>query len=210
MGHARDEPVMEYALPKEIARPLRATAAQAIEASFNELIEQTLLSRQSLSSDSPPPKADLDDVEEFFSRNLVEVLDWLASLEKRSFDEGLYLMSMTDIADALGKSLARHGIAVRELIPHLTTEGLKEFINDLPTQRIATQVLRQWARNRTLRPKRNDLYDFMALIPAIAYCDIVVTEKLFADLVNREGFQKHAEVTTSLRELPTVLERLAR
>ncbi len=209
MGHARHEPILAYSVPEYVAERLSAGATKAIEESVKSMIEQALLRGQVPLTDECPPQHELADVEADFNANLQQVIDWLRLLAPGQLDLGLHLMAMTDIVVPLGETLALHGVATHEFL-FVGEAQVWRFIDDLPTQRVAMHVLRQWVRNAELRPKRNDLYDWMALVPAAVYCDVVVTEKLFADLVNRPAVQSRAQIITNLDDLPPLLTQLSR
>ncbi len=57
----------------------------------------------------------------------------------------------------------------------------------------------------------NDFYDIRALSVAVAYCDLVVTEKHWAHVMRRAGLDKlnGSVVISDVGQLPTVLARAA-
>jgi hypothetical protein len=65
---------------------------------------------------------------------------------------------------------------------------------------------RQWAKNAALKPndRNSTLSDWTFLSVAVSYCDIVVTEKLMANLYSR-GFSTRAIVITQLSQLPELV-----
>ena len=77
------------------------------------------------------------------------------------------------------------------------------FLDDMPWQRADMHLKRQWAKNANLKPnnRNSSLSDWTFLSVAVSYCDIVVTEKLMADLYSR-GFNTRATVITQLSQLP--------
>jgi hypothetical protein len=76
----------------------------------------------------------------------------------------------------------------------------------MPWQRADMHLKRQWAKNANLRPndRSSHLSDWAFLSVAVSYCDIVVTEKLMADLYSR-GFDTRAKVITQLSQLPALV-----
>lgn len=76
-----------------------------------------------------------------------------------------------------------------------------EIIHEMPSRRVEMQMVLQFARDPSLRPKPGDLRDFFYLGPAAAHCDVVVCEKQFADLVNRGQLAKKATVVSDLEEI---------
>lgn len=76
-----------------------------------------------------------------------------------------------------------------------------QFINELPTRRVEKHLMRQFVKNPALPKRESDLNDWVYLGLAVSYCDIVLAEKQFADLVNRKGLAKKASVISNLVEL---------
>ena len=78
-------------------------------------------------------------------------------------------------------------------------------MDEMPLSRVNMHLVRQWAKNPSLPSTESTLNDWGYLGAAVQYADIVVTEKLFADIVHREGFRPRARIITDLEELPAVL-----
>jgi hypothetical protein len=117
----------------------------------------------------------------------------------------IYYTNLTDIVSPLQEALAQHEISIDEFM------GLGElrwwaFLEDMPWQRADMHLKRQWAKNANLRPndRSSHLSDWAFLSVAVSYCDIVVTEKLMADLYSR-GFDTRAKVITQLSQLPALV-----
>lgn len=202
MDHARGEPIHRFVVPGEYATLMNDKNKAQFEGMINDWIERSLLGAGPLPSISHAdvPDPDLAEVEEMHTQNLLDVRSWLASLPEGELEDALYLLALTDIAQPLAQCLHLAGVTEAE-VRALGWQGWREFVDDLPTERVALHVLRHWSRNKTLQIKRNDMYDWMALIPAAAHCDVVVTENLFADLLNRGSVEKRSTVITDLRDL---------
>ncbi len=71
---------------------------------------------------------------------------------------------------------------------------------------LSVEVEQQWSREL----QGNDVYDISAMTAAIPYCDMVVTEKLWAHLSNRCGVaaRYNARVVHSLMDVAPVLAGL--
>ena len=208
MSHARGEPISRIFVPEELERVLGRKGANDVEQQMNDLLERSLLGAGPFAEAASVPRPDLKEVEQIFVDNMLHVRRVLGELPQKYLRRGVYYMSVTDIAQALKEALKRHKIEQSEL-DFLDWNGVYQLIDSLPTQRVANHLLYEWARNQELKLKRNDLYDWMGLIPAIAYCDVVVTENLTADLVNRGSLEKRATVMTNLGELPDTLVELS-
>jgi len=94
----------------------------------------------------------------------------------------------------------------------LEQPGLEAFIDDVPTI-YAHQALRRQRQVASEKPwEENDLTDLTALPPAIVYCDVVVTERLWTDLARRTdlGSRFGTTVIRDLEELvPFLIEAAA-
>ena len=112
---------------------------------------------------------------------------------------------VNDILAPMNDALERHGILWPEFAV-LGETNWRIFIDNLPTCRVDMHLRRQWAKNKQLKPKPSELNDWAFLGAAVAYCDVVVTEKLFADLVNRGHLEKRAHVITDLKQLPLTMD----
>jgi hypothetical protein len=120
-----------------------------------------------------------------------------ADVRKRS----TWAIALVDIQEPFLAALVRHGITWPE-IQARGVPAMGAFLESMPTRRVDMHLHRQWAKNKGLQANRNDLNDWGLVGAAVAYCDVVVTEKRLADLVNRPGLEKNAKVITDLRELP--------
>lgn len=128
-----------------------------------------------------------------------------------------------EAGDALLRShLARNSIEFkRDLLVALQENGvpavldetalawMTEVILGVPelAVRIEFSVQRDQQQQRAIRS--NDRRDIDALCVAIPHCDVVVTEKLWADLSRRARFGERfgARITPDLREIPETLNR---
>ena len=82
----------------------------------------------------------------------------------------------------------------------LRQTGLEALIEDIPTI-FAHRELRRLRQEASQRPwEENDLTDLTALPPAIVYCDVVVTERLWTDLAGRADLGQRFG-TTVIRSL---------
>ena len=79
-----------------------------------------------------------------------------------------------------------------------------QFVNELPSRRVEKHLMRQFVKNTDLPKRNSDLNDWVYVGLAVSYCDVVLAEKQFTDLVNRKGLVKKAVVIFSLAELPRV------
>ncbi len=88
-------------------------------------------------------------------------------------------------------------------------EKLLALITDTPTVHVLVQLGARLEQETHRRLQENDLTDMSFLCPAIAHCDVVVTEKLWADLAKRARFNERFRVcvVSSLVDLAEIMER---
>lgn len=98
------------------------------------------------------------------------------------------------------------GVSPEEVLA-LGREGMTTLVRAIPLMDVMCELgrLRDTADSRVL--SSNDLADVGFLGPAVVYCDVVVTEKQWADFARRAGLgQKYGTtIVSDLRDLPALL-----
>ncbi len=124
------------------------------------------------------------------------LLRWRAQAAMYTYEhQNLIIEALTDI----GKSFENFG--------NLGPEKLTDFYSIVPTLDVDLQLItyrdKQWSRK--IQP--NDLQDIGYLVTTVPYCDVVVVEKFWADLLRRTGLDKkyNTTVVSDLSELGEVL-----
>jgi hypothetical protein len=163
----------------------------------SDLWEEAALAGTSPDFDLQPARMDPRPWQEKFQAHLDGIPGWLAALPEEARSEGFYAQCLSDILDALNAALNRHGVPPDDLMAR-GRSAVCEFVDTMPSRRVDVHLHRQWSRNPTLRSKPTDLNDFAFVGVAVAYCDVVVTDKKFADLVNRGDLVKPSRVIASL------------
>lgn len=176
---------------------------------YERQMEDDMLAGISQLTGEIAPSLDLTEFESGFKDHLQSLASRLKSLNATEREVAIYAFAIMDVAPHLSAALHRHAISWEEF-GTWGGDGLTAFLEDLPAQRVTMQLHRQWAKNPDLKPKNSEIYDWGALGPYVMYCDVMVTEKLFADLIRREGFHPRAEVIADLRGLPQILTGLTR
>jgi hypothetical protein len=171
-----------------------------------EKIADGLVSKSLLTGRTPwgerPPRPDLTGPATRFCEGLIEARERLANADPDLQRRTGYAQAWYDNRDEIRRALSFHGIDENELLQR-GSQGLTEFLDSIPSIRIDMHLRLHWIRNRQLRTKLTDLNDWGYVAVAAAHCDVVVTEKQLADLLNR-GLQKKATVITKLAELAKV------
>ncbi|MFC2145480.1 hypothetical protein ACFLQQ_04030 [Actinomycetota bacterium] len=128
----------------------------------------------------------------------------LDQLSPQRLEDMLYAISWLDILDSVNEILEYHNINPDELSLQ-GKKGLTEILNELLTRQVDLHLHRQLLKNPDLKPKQSDLEDWAGLGPASMYCDVLICEKHFADLMTRDNFKTKAIIITNLTELPSII-----
>ena len=113
---------------------------------------------------------------------------------------------MFDIKDELSAAQARAHVTNAE-IAALGRDGLTELLLDLPSRAPGHHMM--WWQHDNLQTKwePNDMNDIAYLSVAVAYCDVVVTERRWTHILNQSGVADrfHTVVTSKLDDLTELL-----
>jgi hypothetical protein len=200
VSHAMDKPASIRVAPevRHLVDPARVIAA---EAAGQREFERTLLTGYSERLNARTPRwPDQTTHSVNFMRYLSQFRDNLTGIDRDTQERAIYATSLLDCLDNVNLVLRAQRIPAA-LFEALDIWGISRFLDAQPVRRADMHLRRQWISNPTLRPKPGDLNDWAFLSIACMYCDIVVTERHFADLLNRPGLEKRARVLTSLDEL---------
>jgi len=121
-------------------------------------------------------------------------------IRKSKWDDWLHAISLIDILDPINAVLTKNGLDPMKLTS-LIAQNSKSIISKMPTRVLDIHLHHQVLKNSQYSPKASDLEDWAGLGVATCYCDIVVCEKHFANLVGRDGYLAHARIETDLRNI---------
>lgn len=86
-----------------------------------------------------------------------------------------------DIQPAVTEALERIGMAWEVFLDALGPSGVVDFVNDIPTRYVTNLMRSAKLRQNQQKWEPNDFNDILALPVAVVYCDVVVTEKQWAE-----------------------------
>ncbi|MGZ5018158.1 MAG: hypothetical protein ACXV8U_20515 [Methylobacter sp.] len=135
-----------------------------------------------------------------FSQHLNSMNIRKHQIKKSSWDDWLYALAMKDIMEPLFQVTTKHGIS-ESFMRGWDRKKLRQFLDLIPTRKLDIHLHRQVLKNNQYKSKLSDLEDWAGLGVAMCYCDIVICEAHFANLVAREGYTPKARVETSIYEL---------
>lgn len=107
------------------------------------------------------------------------VAEWIAELGRHRIDDIMLATAFADIGDPLALAATELGIASEQI-----ADNAEDIIEQIPSRWVEMKLRSQRQANPQKPWEGNDLNDVIALAIAVPYCDVVVTEKSWASLVN--------------------------
>lgn len=167
----------------------------------NAILEKALLTGDTPWGPTPRVRPDYSHVEDEFVEHLYEFRKRLSSADRDTASRALYATVLVDILEPVKVAMLYHGISIDDFA-RLGLNGWIDFLEDMPSVNVNLGLRRHWLQNPELKAKRSDQNDWYYLGAAVAYCDVVVTERHFAHVVNCGSLRKRGSVITSLLRLP--------
>jgi hypothetical protein len=120
--------------------------------------------------------------------------------------QALAYLLMACYGGLVEEATARAGITTQDLLD-LSFGEFMSFLAAMPSRHVDYELHRMRYKNRFLRRTTNDMDDIDALSMAVAYCDVVVTEKLWAGLLGQSKIHRvyNAVILHDVRDLGPVL-----
>jgi len=155
----------------------------------------------------PPPRdlAEAFAVEE--QAQLERFREFAATSDEK--ERGVAARMFLDIRDAVHEAQIRTTVSTDELLA-LGAEGVTSFMQDLPSRDAMLALATVQHRNPQTRWEPNDLNDLVYVSLAVGYCDIVVTERKWAAILNASDVpaRRRTVVLSRLADLPAALVAL--
>jgi hypothetical protein len=126
--------------------------------------------------------------------------------DKDTRRRGVAARELLGIQEPLEAAMRRAGIWWDELFA-LGAEGITELMLDLPTRAAALELMWRQHDNTQTAWKPNDMNDIGYLSTAVAYCDVVVTERKWTHMLNQSGVARRSG-TTVISDLADLIELL--
>jgi hypothetical protein len=114
--------------------------------------------------------------------------------------------AMIDIKEPIEGAQARANVSTAEFFA-LGQDGATELMLDLPSRAPGLEMMWWQHDNPQTEWTPNDLNDIAYLSAAVAYCDVVVTERKWTHILNQSGVADrfHTTVTSKLDDLTELL-----
>jgi hypothetical protein len=167
---------------------------------FKTIVNESALTGSEYFNIDPLCSKNLDAHRNNFFRHLSEIKERKYELEKSKWDDWLHAISMVDIIDPLNRVFQLHGLNV-SIMDNLDIVQHRQFLMSMPTRKLDVHLHRQVLKNEQYRPKKSDLEDWGGIGVGSCYCDVVVCEKHFANLLQRDGYRLKARIETNLENV---------
>lgn len=164
---------------------------------FNTIVNKSILTGSEVFNIDPIGATNLDFHRNNFFNHLSQINTKKHELEKSKWDDWLHVISMVDIMESLDKVFHLHSLN-RSILDSLDVKQHRKFLTSMPTRKLDIHLHRQVLKNSQYKPKKTDLEDWAGIGVASCYCDVVVCEKHFANLLLRDGFKPKARIETKL------------
>ena len=135
-----------------------------------------------------------------FANHLNSIHKTKKDLEQSKWEDWMYAISMVDITEPLYMVMTKYNIPTSD-IESWGKNGIRSFLDSMPTRKLDIHLHRQVLKNPQYRPKHSDLEDWAGLGPAMCYADIVICEKHFADLARRGNYNHGARIETNIHAI---------
>ncbi len=105
--------------------------------------------------------------------------------------------TMIEALEKLNDALAFYGLTIEEFAGG-SIEDARAFTDSMPSADVYISLMTAAHSNPQTIWEPNDIYDIDAMSAAVAYCDVVVTERHRAHLLNAGGVaQRHGTIVLS-------------
>lgn len=153
---------------------------------------------------SPPPVKPAQDFAREQNEQVQRFIDYAADKDTRR--RGVAARELIAMQDVLEAGLARANASWHALM-ELGAEEITAFMLDLPSRAAGLELMWRQFDNQQTNWKPNDLIDVAYLSGAVAYCDVVVTERKWTHMLNQSDAPRRLD-TIVISDLNDLIELL--
>jgi hypothetical protein len=164
---------------------------------FKVLVNKSILSGSEMLNIDPIQTTNFDAHRKNFLNHQKEINEKKHLLIKSKWDDWLHAISMVDIIEPLYRVFCLHELD-KSILENMKIEEHRKFLMSMPTRKLDIHLHRQVIKNDQYRPKPSDLEDWGGIGVASCYCDVVVCEKHFANMLQRDSYRPVARIETKL------------
>lgn len=141
----------------------------------------------SIAGVAAPPIKPAEDFAREQNEQVQRFSDYAADKDTRR--RGVAAPELIGMRDVLEAGVARANVSWHALM-ELGSDGGTAFMLDLPSRVAGLELMWRQFDNEQTKWKPNDLIDIGYLSSAVAYCDVVVTERKWTHMLNQSGVSK--------------------
>lgn len=167
---------------------------------FKTLVNKSILSGSEAFNIDPIQTRNFDTHRNNFLSHLNEINEKKHLFGKAKWDDWLHAISMVDIIEPLYRVFCLHNLD-KSILENLKIEEHRRFLMSMPTRKLDIHLHRQVIKNDQYKPKSSDLEDWGGIGVASCYCDVVVCEKHFANMLKRDSYKPVARIETKLDDV---------
>ncbi|MBQ0780906.1 MAG: hypothetical protein KBT79_08890 [Thalassolituus oleivorans] len=164
---------------------------------FKVLVNKSILTGNEMLSTDPIKTINFNTQRKNFLNHLNELNEKKHQLEKAKWDDWLHAISTVDIIEPLYRVFCLHNLD-KSIFENMEIENHRNFLMSMPTRKLDIHLHREVIKNDQYKPKPSDLEDWGGIGVASCYCDVVVCEKHFADMLQRNSYKSAARIETKL------------
>lgn len=175
------------------------TFDQKIPQYFESIFEEYLLTGEQFDGEE---YIKFDDVSQrhVFKEHLRKYKEIKMYVPKEKYQDVIEATVFTDIVEPIYTVFSKHNISV-EFFKNIEKTELSKIIHSITLLDIDMHMHKQLLKNEAYIPDDHDLEDWSGLSIGAAYCDVLVCEKHFKDMIGRDGYRIHAKVLTNIDDL---------
>jgi hypothetical protein len=207
VAHAFDVPDLRYNPPAQWHHVLPPELQDALHARCEAEFEAAVLGDVMPQGSPEMTRLRLHDYKNLTDDRFVEeqkaVADWIGKLGRHRLEDVMLATAFIDISEPLALAATDLDITGEQL-----ADNAQAIIEAIPSRWVEMKLRHQRQANPQKTWEGNDLNDVTSLAVAVPYCDVVVTERSWASLINaaKVGDRFDTLVTPRLQD---VVDRLS-
>jgi hypothetical protein len=195
-------------IPESLRARVLAAEPSLSQSELSDAIDLVLLAGPPedlpLAGVAPPPVKPAQNFAKEQNEQVQRFIDYAADKDTRR--RGVAARELIDMQDVLEAGLARADVSWHALM-ELGPDEVTAFMLDLPSRAAGLELMWRQFDNPQTTWKPNDLIDIGYLSCAVAYCDIVVTERKWTHMLNQTDVPNRLG-TTVISDLNDLTELL--
>lgn len=171
---------------------------------FEMDFERLCLTGQSELIDGSIPPFRKTKYAENFKNHLKKLHSIKSELPRKQWMDVLHAIALADVITPFSNVMKQNNLSP-ENIENLGKDKLSNLLKSMPSRAMDIHLSHQVLKKNDYNPKITDLEDWAGIGKGAQYCDVVVCEKHFADMLLRDGFQPKAKILRNIIDLENTI-----